>query len=192
MPETRRCLCSDGVSSAAGLYVTRLVSLLKFFFQVGILCGYVAYFHRLLGSAASFLLQSILGTHSDPGRGKFNIEFKYIALRLGLDTNQVVIGNIVWHNTATFKNTPCFLSVDEIVVTLDMSSLYYLFIAPHLPFGCSGVPGAVNGSLPIVIKEVLINNVNIYVEKTANAKDGMNVFAALGEFLSRVMLIEFM
>ncbi len=129
-------------------YLTATNSYLTFLFQIFILCLYASYLHRIFGFIAGSILREILGTNKTPGNGKFNIHFDYIAFRLGLDCNQIVIANVKWLNTDVFKHTPYFLNIKEIVVSFDIMSVLNIFV-----FG--------DKTTPIIIHEIVINSVKV-------------------------------
>ena len=112
------------------------------------------------------------------GHGKFNIDIKYIAFRLGFDKNQILISDITWHNTQQYTHTPYFLKFHEIAVTFDILSLY-----KNLTRNNNNKPLHNEINEPIVIHEIMINDVSIYIEKTSSKDDmagGLNLWSALG------------
>lgn len=104
------------------------------------------YTHRVLGYALGLYLRHKL----DPAHtGQFAFHFEWIALRLGLDQNMVVVHGAEWRNPGAFRNTPYLLRIDEASVVFDVMSIY----------------SAVTSNTPIRIKEIRFNTVKLHLEK---------------------------
>jgi hypothetical protein len=104
------------------------------------------YGHRVLGYCLGWFLRYKLDPTSS---GKFAFHIDWIALRLGLDQNMVVVSGFEWRNPVVFKNTPYLLRIGEISVVVDAMSLY----------------GAIMKNAPIKVKEIRVNRVTLYLEK---------------------------
>jgi hypothetical protein len=113
---------------------------------VVIVAALLAYTHRVLGYALGWYLRNKL----DPTRsGKFNFHFDWIALRLGLDHNMLVISGVEWRNPPMFKHTPYLLRISEISVVVDAMSVYR----------------AIKNNEAIRVKEIRFNKVVLHMEK---------------------------
>ncbi len=134
--------------------------------------------HRIFGYIAGVVLRQILGTSNTVGNGKFNIHFKYIAFRLGLDKNQIIIADVVWYNTEAYKSTPYFLKIEEISLTFDIISLYKNIMS-RPDDASKNIPVEIT---PIIMNEIMISGVHIHIEKSANKENsgGLNLWSALG------------
>jgi hypothetical protein len=104
------------------------------------------YGHRVLGYCLGWFLRYKLDPTSS---GKFAFHIDWIALRLGLDQNMVVVSGFEWRNPVVFKNTPYLLRIGEISVVVDAMSIY----------------GAIMKNAPIKVKEIRVNRVTLYLEK---------------------------
>jgi hypothetical protein len=115
---------------------------------VVIVIALLAYTHRVLGYALGWYLRSKL----DPTRsGKFNFHFDWIALRLGLDQNMLVLSGVEWRNPPGFKHTPYLLRISEISFVVDAMSVYR----------------AIKNNEAIRVKEIRFNKVVLHMEKLA-------------------------
>jgi hypothetical protein len=96
--------------------------------------------------ALTLFLQIVL----DPERtGKFQLSFKWISLRFGLDQNMLVISGFQWSNPSEFTNTPCFIHIEEVSLSFDPWSVYE----------------AVMHNKPIKIKEIRLFKARVHLEK---------------------------
>lgn len=116
------------------------------------------YFHRFLGWALTAYLKSIMGTPS----GGYNMAFKWLSLRLGLDESEIVLNNFVWHNTPVFKDSPYFVKIHRMCIRFDPSSIY----------------PAIMRNTPISITDIEISGVTAYVER--DTVHGLNIWACMG------------
>jgi len=88
--------------------------------------------------------------------GQFAFHFHWISLRLGLDENNIVIYGLTWRNpTDDFKSSPYVLFIEQICIRFDCWSLIQ----------------SIRWNKSIRIKEIRIENVNIYIEKCSHKKD---------------------
>jgi hypothetical protein len=69
--------------------------------------------HRILGFLFAIAVRKVLGRKL---KGSFLVNFKWIAVRLGFDSNEVVFHDIMFHNPPQFTDTPYFMSVGHAVV----------------------------------------------------------------------------
>lgn len=125
---------------------------------------FVSMFHRLLGFFATWYLKKILGGENG---GKFDLNFSWIALRLGLDQNQILISQLIWKNPSNFLSTPYFFKIEDISITFDFLSVFRSILMG-------------NKKVSIKIEEIKIGDIKVYIEKTQNKEDGMNIWACFG------------
>lgn len=118
-----------------------------------------AFFHRFLGYVVGLLLNRLLGTEA----GAFQFEIGWIALRLGLDQNEIIITNFVWKNPPRFKVSPFLFKVDQLLLRFSMDTLYK----------------AITKGSSITVHYLEINRVDFYMEK-GNKGEGLNMWAAFG------------
>ena len=144
-----------------------LLSYLRTVIQVALLLTVIlATFHRLLGFIVSLYIRNLLGWSKE--NRKFDINIDWIALRIGWDKNQVLLSGIEWKNPPPFKSTPCFVSIKEVSLTLSNQFLYRALCQLY------------TADESIVIDEVVIDGVNVYIEKTDKKEEGLNIWAAMG------------
>mmetsp|Transcript_55096 Transcript_55096/g.108809 ORF Transcript_55096/g.108809 Transcript_55096/m.108809 type:complete len:824 (+) Transcript_55096:48-2519(+) len=115
-----------------------------------IIAAILTYSHRVLGYALGLYLRSMLDRDHT---GKFAFHFEWIALRLGLDQNMIVIKGIEWRNPPMFRNTPYLLRIDEVSFTVDAMSVYNAFTS--------------KGKEAIRVNEIRFNKVYLHIEKLA-------------------------
>jgi hypothetical protein len=77
-------------------------------------------YHRLVGYLLGLYLRGILDREGD---GKFNLHFNWVAFRLGLDCNEIIIHGLTWRNPAQYHHTPYLLNIDEISFRVNISSV---------------------------------------------------------------------
>jgi hypothetical protein len=129
---------------------------------VVIVAALLVYTHRVLGYALGWFLRSKL----DPTRsGKFNFHVDWIALRLGLDHNMLVLSGVEWRNPPMFKHTPYLLRISEISVVVDAMSVYR----------------AIKNNEAIRVKEIRFNKVVLHMEKLASKVEVSGEKATISE-----------
>ena len=74
--------------------------------------------HRIIGYLFGLVVRYKLGT----ANGAFQVDFQWIAVRIGFDRSEVVLHNIKWHNPPLFIETPHFCTIEEVVVRFDLLS----------------------------------------------------------------------
>ena len=74
--------------------------------------------HRIVGYLFGLAVRYKLGTAS----GAFQVDFQWIAIRIGFDRSEVVLHNIKWYNPPLFIETPHFCTIEEVVVRFDLLS----------------------------------------------------------------------
>lgn len=111
-------------------------------------------------------LTNLLGT----SRGAFQFQFDWIALRFGLDENELVVSNFVWKNPPRFirpgdkDSKDYFVRVRKLLVRFSMDTVYRAIV---------------NGDCAIKIYYAEIDHLMVNIEKGLHG-EGLNLWAALG------------
>ena len=108
--------------------------------------------HRIVGYLFGLAVRYKLGT----SLGAFQVDFEWIAIRLGFDRSEVVLHNIKWHNPPIFRETPYFCSIEEVVVRFDFLSCIGAIIFDK--------------SYVAKIVSIEVDNVEVYIEKLHHTK----------------------
>jgi hypothetical protein len=109
--------------------------------------------HRIIGLALTYYVQTKL----DPDKiGQYQLSFKWISLRFGLDQNMLVLSGFEWRNPPEFTKSPYFIHIDEVSLTFEPWSVY----------------GAVMHDTAIKVKEIRLYKARIHLERlTQNSID---------------------
>jgi hypothetical protein len=117
-----------------------------------------AFFHRFLGWFAASYLTALIGTK----QGAFHFSCRSVALRLGMDENDIVIRDFVFKNPPGYKSDG-FVHVQSMTVAFDLYSVY-----EAIRYGSS-----------IKIHHFELAGVSVHIEKGTDGV-GLNLWACLG------------
>eukprot|EP01036_Dinobryon_divergens_P033438 gene33438-43218_t len=81
-----------------------------------------------------------------------------------LEQSKILIGNFEWKNPSKFKDSPYFLFVKEISISISLLSV---------------VTAYVRGTY-FEVGEIKLDSFHVYMERTQNKEDGLNLWAAIG------------
>lgn len=102
--------------------------------------------HRIIGFFLGYYIRSLL----DPqAAGIFGFHFDWISLRVGLDSNMLVLHGFEWRNPPEFTNTPYFIRIEEIGFQIDAMTVY----------------DAIMRGGSIKVRHLKLDGVELYIEK---------------------------
>lgn len=129
-------------------------SRLHFMLMVGRYCGEILivlsalfiFAHRIIGFCLGYYIRSLLDPQNS---GIFGFHFDWVSLRVGLDSNMLVLHGFEWRNPPEFTHTPYFIRIDEVGFQIDAASAY----------------DAIMHGGSIRVHHIKLDRVELYIEK---------------------------